>query len=70
MTNLNVADLVGNISDAQLPPDVALLDATIKPYTGRHTFTGNGHSFIIDTGGGIATNLFTGLSLQYYPKLW
>jgi hypothetical protein len=65
LTDLNAANLAGTLSDGVLPPDVALLDGANQVFTGTNTFAGAGHSFIVNTGP-FSTNLFTGLSLQYY----
>ena len=63
LTNLNVTSLAGTLGAAQLPADVALLDAANQTFTASNSFTGANHSFIVNTGP-ISTNFFTGLSLQ------
>jgi hypothetical protein len=65
LTDLNAANLSGSIPSASLPANVALLNAPDQTFTGSNVFTGAGQSFIVNTGP-ISTNLFTGLSLQYY----
>lgn len=70
LTNLNASQLTtGTVSDARLSANVALLNG-IQNFTGSNTFfTGTGSGRLTVSGfGGIDTNLFTGLGLQYYAS--
>jgi hypothetical protein len=67
LTMLNASQLTsGTVPDARLSPNVALLDHN-QTFTGTNIFdsSSGGGRFILQ-GSGIDTNLFTGLSLQYY----
>jgi hypothetical protein len=65
LTSLNASALTsGTVSAARLPSDVAYLDVN-QSFSASNAFSGPGQSFIVNGGGTIATNLFTGLSIQY-----